>query len=96
MKYLKLFENFNIPTINDWINFCDTFNINIEELTDRMYSVDLDLPCTLKELLEINCDALGCKLNSLTDEIPIIEILKLEPGQTYYSGGHGADIERIR
>jgi 4-diphosphocytidyl-2C-methyl-D-erythritol kinase len=53
-------------------------------------------PIPLSDILEINKDSVMAKdILDLDNYIPVKEILNLEVGEIYYSGGMGADVERI-
>ena len=101
-KHLKSFneatENLNISDVSDSIltKFCSKFNISKKELYSRFYSVDNSEKVSLIDLLNINKDSVMAEdILDLDNYIPVKEILNLEVGETYYSGGMGADVERI-
>lgn len=76
--------------------FCSEFNISIDDLHIRKYSVDESEPTNLLNFLEVNKDAVMANdILDLAKYIPVKEILNLEIGETYYSRGPGADVKRI-
>lgn len=85
----------NCPRIINWNDFVKKFNITFPELESRTYSVDTNEPCTLKELVLDNAQAVLCDdITELDEYIPLRQIIALKPGETYY-GGNGADVERL-
>ena len=91
-------KKLNVSDVSDSIltKFCFKFNISIDDLYKRKYIVDNSEPVTLLDFLEINRDAVMANdIIDLDNYIPVKEILNLEVGETYYSGGMGADVERI-
>ena len=58
--------------------------------------VDNSEPVTLTEFMKINAEAVNCKIEDLNKYIPLDEIMGLSVGETYCSGGHGADVKRIK
>ncbi len=79
--------------------FCSKYNITLDDLYNRTYSVDSSDPVSLIDLLNDNADAVSTNRHevnilNLSEYLPVSEIVSLEVGD-YLTQGQGCDVKRL-